>query len=132
MTHSLLRRLGYTATERHVRNAGRSGVANERGCWRLRHTFLQVDGVYGADMIIVDPAFREQFEIPRVTARYLKILASLPAVFIGSPTDLWWTVHHVCYEMMRAFSCTGLHFPPWRRVESMLTKWEMRLHATTR
>lgn len=66
-----------------------SGVA----CFRtLRHEFLAVAAGPGSDYegveYLVEPAFREQFEIPCPSPMYRELLDAVPAVFVGVASQL--------------------------------------------
>ena len=75
---------------------------------------------------IVDPAFREQFEIPHVSTRYAAILAHLPRVFIGTEERVGALVELLCSEIGAAFKLAGATLPPWRASPAMLSKWRPR------
>lgn len=75
---------------------------------------------------IVDPAFREQFEIPHVSTRYAAILAHLPRVFIGTEERVGPLVELLCSEIGAAFKLAGATLPPWRASPAMLSKWRPR------
>ena len=75
---------------------------------------------------IIDPKFREQFEIAHPTQRYSTVLAAAPADFVGTEERISPIVELVCVEMGAAFSTTGTALPPWRQPASMLSKWRPR------
>lgn len=93
----------------------------------LRHSFLLVTAPLGCACAgvdyIVEPHFREQFEISQPTARYGGLLAMLPAVFVGTAAELLPLVQLLCSEMTLAFEQHGLSLPPWRQSKSLLSKW---------
>jgi uncharacterized protein (TIGR01615 family) len=91
----------------------------------LRHEFLTVlgEGDYRDVPYIVDPAFKEQFEIPSPTPSYTALLDLLPAEFVGTSSRLVPLVQNLCAEMVASFEANALTLPPWRRAQSMLTKW---------
>ena len=78
---------------------------------------------------MVDPVFRDQFEIGKSTPRYASLLSSLPEVFIGPFENLTRLVLFLCAEMATSFAeaeggCVGV-LPPWRLPGSMLSKWSI-------
>lgn len=119
-----LRRLGYAVKIRTALGGGSGGA-----CLRsLRHSFLTVSvaGPTGAATYVVDPRFRDQFEIAHTTPRYSRILAAVGPEFVGSQDRLNKVVEILCAEMARAFSESGTPLPPWRQFAAMLSKWQPR------
>lgn len=104
----------------------RTALGGGPACFRnLRHEFLTVlgEGDYKDVPYIVDPAFKEQFEIPSPSASYAALLELLPTEFVGTSSRLVPLVQNLCAEMVASFEANGLTLPPWRRSQSMLTKW---------
>lgn len=104
----------------------RTALGGGPACFRnLRHEFLTVlgEGDYMDVPYIVDPSFKEQFEIPQPTAAYAALLELVPAEFVGTSSRLIPLVQTLCAEMVASFEANGLTLPPWRRSQSMLTKW---------
>ena len=77
-------------------------------------------------MYIVDPCFKEQFEIPHVNARYARILEDVPVSFIGTEEQVIAVVEIMSKEISRAFQQANATLPPWRQAASMLSKWQPR------
>ncbi len=75
---------------------------------------------------IVDPSFREQFEIAHVTPRYNCVLSEVPANFVGTEEQVAAVVEIMSKEISRAFQQAGATLPPWRHTASMLSKWQPR------
>ncbi|MEW5306798.1 MAG: hypothetical protein WDW36_009236 [Sanguina aurantia] len=104
-----------------VRTTTGGGLA----CFRqLRHKALIVQGAgdcTGTDFI-VDPSFRCQFEIAHPTSEYRSVLDALP-LFVGTPAQLVPIVGALCAEMAFSFQSRGMAVPPWRRKDSVLSKW---------
>eukprot|EP00882_Tetradesmus_deserticola_P000732 GHRQ01000799.1.p1 GENE.GHRQ01000799.1~~GHRQ01000799.1.p1 ORF type:complete len:347 (+),score=127.10 GHRQ01000799.1:165-1205(+) len=105
----------------------RTAIGGGPSCFRnLRHEFLTVlahEGDFKDSTLIVDPLFREQFAIPQPTATYQALLKLIPAEFVGTASRLIPIVQCLCAEMVASFESKGLTLPPWRRVQSMLSKW---------
>jgi uncharacterized protein (TIGR01615 family) len=125
-----LRRLGYGVKLRVALGGGWGGA-----CLRnLRHAFLAVQlpggsekGGGGADAeVLVDPRFREQFEIAHATPRYARLLEALAPEAAAPPARLAAAVGLLCAEMARAFAETGTPLPPWRQAAAMHSKWQPR------
>jgi uncharacterized protein (TIGR01615 family) len=126
-----LRRLGYPVRMRTALGGGWGGA-----CLRnLRHSFLAVtlpgaveaeDGGVGGGApqeVIVDPRFREQFEIAHSTPRYERVLAAVPLEAAAPRDRLHRAVELLCAEMARAFCAAATPLPPWRQTAAMLSKW---------
>ena len=60
-----------------------------------------------AGLYLVDPKFREQFQIAHPSPRYEALLAAVPAWFVGSEERLIPLVELLCAEMSAAFRATG-------------------------
>jgi uncharacterized protein (TIGR01615 family) len=116
----LLAQVGYHVTVRTAIGGGPSCFRN------LRHEFLTVlsnEGDFKDSTLIVDPLFREQFAIPQPTATYAALLELVPLEFVGTASRLIPLVQCLCAEMVASFEAKGLTLPPWRRAQSMLSKW---------
>lgn len=115
-----LSNMGYRV---HLRAAlgGGTGTA----CFHnLRHEFLVVSGDGPAEGIdfIVEPNFREHFEIPQITDRYAGLLEAIPSELVATEDQLTALVNLLCSEMSLAFERCGLSLPPWRQSKSLLSK----------
>ncbi len=83
-------------------------------------------GTQGHVNYIVDPSFREQFEIAHITPRYDCVLSEVPANFVGTEEQVAAVVEIMSKEISRAFQQAGATLPPWRHTASMLSKWQPR------
>mmetsp|Transcript_11841 Transcript_11841/g.31036 ORF Transcript_11841/g.31036 Transcript_11841/m.31036 type:complete len:189 (+) Transcript_11841:1195-1761(+) len=83
-------------------------------------------GITGS-YIVVDPCFREQFELRAqcATPRYEAVLALLPKVYVGHVDRLPLLVELLCEEMTVSFKTCGVPLPPWRKLTSLLSKWHL-------
>lgn len=59
------------------------------------------------ESVLVDPKFKEQFEIAHPTARYAALLDEVPPCFVGTEERLVALVELLCSEMSAAFRGTG-------------------------
>ncbi|KAH7623944.1 hypothetical protein Ndes2526B_g01194 [Nannochloris sp. 'desiccata'] len=141
-----LRKLGYPVKLRTALGGGWGG-----NCLRnLRHSFLAVTLTGSSNSnntaagsaaltnsstatsstspctVLVDPRFREQFEIAHPTPRYARILAEVPAELVAPADRLSKAVELLCTEMAVAFAATGTPVPPWRQAAAMMSKWQPR------
>lgn len=124
-----LRKLGYPVKLRTALGGGWGGA-----CLRnLRHSFLAVTlnpaspaTSPATTHVLVDPRFREQFEIAHPTPRYARILAEVAAELVAPAERLSKAVELLCAEMAVAFATTGTPVPPWRQPAAMLSKWQPR------
>ncbi|XP_028201977.1 uncharacterized protein LOC114386193 [Glycine soja] len=71
----------------------------------------------------MDLNFRAQFVIARPTQRFLKVLATVPDVFIRGAEELKHTISTTCDTVRRCFRSRGLLVPPWRKNRFMQNKW---------
>ena len=83
-------------------------------------------GKEGSGVYIIDPAFREQFDIAHATPRYQQILAAVPATFVGTEERLVALVRALCQEIQSVFLEQNATLPPWRDVAAQLSKWRPR------
>lgn len=119
-----LRRLGYGVKILTALGGGGGGA-----CLRnLRHSFLTVaqQGPSGHLLCVVDPKFREQFQIAHATQRYERVLEAVPEEVVMSNERLGKVVELLCVEVARAFQETGTPLPPWRQQAAMMSKWQPR------
>ena len=92
----------------------------------VKHVFVLVrdrrdeSGVLEA---VVDPSFREQFEIPRASARYEEVMRVVPSTFVGPMSHMMCGAVTVCREMERSFRDIGMVVPPWRKTKNVLNRW---------
>eukprot|EP00877_Chromochloris_zofingiensis_P013493 jgi/Chrzof1/8398/Cz03g09060.t1 len=121
LAHSLKQR-GYAVTIRHCLGGGDGDSCLKN----LRHSFLSCCPGNAAGCqtrYIIDPHFREQFQIAHPSARYASILEALPAAYVGPEDRIPPLVELLCWEMSLAFKAAGSLLPPWRHVQSMMSKW---------
>lgn len=131
-----LSQLGYSVAIRESLGGGSGGQ-----CLRnLRHSFLccmpeqrshthqphTANISRSSGVIIVDPTFRDQFDIAHKTLRYSAVIDALPAVLVCNSSKIQTLVELLCAEMSLAFHSTGTVLPPWRYTKSMLSKWQPR------
>ena len=58
-------------------------------------------------MYVIDPHFREQFEIARPTPSYKGLLAAIPEVVVLTETQCIQLVHLLCHELGECFKQVG-------------------------
>jgi uncharacterized protein (TIGR01615 family) len=127
---SILRsRHGYLVCVRRA-NASRRPKAYLR---QLRHDYLVVRGLAGdgsaaADSVLVDLQFRERFAIAHATPWYTKLLAALPADWVGPAAGLVPLVGLMAAGMRLCFKSAGVPLPPWREGRAMLSMWVPEAH----
>ncbi|KAI3424899.1 hypothetical protein D9Q98_008283 [Chlorella vulgaris] len=99
----------------------------QAGCLeKLRHEFIMCAGRADGSLAhwcLVDPRFRDQFGIGQPTAVYDRCLKAAPLEFVGTPLRLHALVETLCSEMAEAFASSQRTLPPWRKLNSMLSKW---------
>ena len=82
--------------------------------------------------LIIDPFFRDQFEMAKATPAYMRFMDELPEVLVTTEAQLRQLVKILCREMHEAFVKHGASIPPWRGKESLLSKWRLpRLYDPT-
>ena len=106
---------GFTACVRHG-----AGLPN---CQRLSHSFIVLNG--GKDTVfIVDPFFREQFQIGLRDDEYQDLLLkSVPEVFVGTPKALKSAARLICLAMQAALCRLDMPVAPWWDIPAILSKW---------
>ena len=113
--------LGYTA--RAVQAGRSSSVALS-----LKHTFVAVEYA-DADgrllEVIVEPHLRSHFMISRPSLLYSRLVDDLPDEFVGCGERLSRLCCFVADQMGTSFQLNGMTVPPWRNVQSLLTKWNL-------
>lgn len=77
-------------------------------------------------IVLVDPRFRDQFEIAHSTRRYANILKAVPDEAVATPDRLSKAVQLLCTEISFAFAEAATPLPPWRQTTAMLSKWQPR------
>ncbi|KAJ0244345.1 Uncharacterized protein HA466_0189940 [Hirschfeldia incana] len=80
---------------------------------------------------IVDIDFKSQFEIARPTAQYVRVLQSIPAIFVGRGEDLKRILRLVCDAARVSLRSRGLTLPPWRKNRYVQTRWLGSYKRTT-
>eukprot|EP00887_Chlorella_sp_A99_P005466 scaffold1.g5466.t1 len=129
-----LRAAGYACHIKRMLPTETSPV--ERSCLeKPRHSYIVCEGRAGKGggahtPCLADPAFREQFALAQPTRGFENLLKAAPAEFVGSTLRLRALVELLCAEMAEVFHSQGLPLPPWRRVESMLSKWLSQAELT--
>lgn len=74
--------------------------------------------------VLVDPFFRDQFELAAATPSYGAFLAaSVPGVFVGDRARLEATVRSVAAAIRHTHGVQGISLPPWRTLGALLSKW---------
>ncbi|XP_057490875.1 uncharacterized protein LOC130776626 isoform X2 [Actinidia eriantha] len=86
---------------------------------------MVMDMSHGGEAVrlIVDMDFRSQFELARPTSTYLKLLISLPDIFVGTEEKLMSVVSLLCSAAKQSLKERGLKVPPWRKAKYMQSKW---------
>lgn len=108
------------------RNNGRCSY--EYGKAVAKHTFITVFDDFDdmAQEVIVDIAFREQFQIARAcsTPRFQEALSLTPNVFVGTRANMICGARTLYSEMQRSFLHQNMSFPPWRNLSNILERWQ--------
>lgn len=114
-----LQSMGYAVG---IRRAMGGGVGGE--CLRnLRHSFLRVSLQGKKRVYIVDPYFRNQFDVQHPTPQYIRLFNTLPKIFVAPEDRVAQVVNLLCTEMLQVFKQSGTTLPPWRKATAMITKW---------
>lgn len=88
----------------------------------LRHSFIVVQSAEGD--LLVDPFFREQFELPVATPAYRAFLSnSVPEVFVGRCSDLDLLLGAISAAIASTCAHMGVPVPPWRSSSALRSKW---------
>ncbi|XRB24917.1 DUF506-domain-containing protein [Pseudoscourfieldia marina] len=89
----------------------------------LRWTFIEVDVPQTSSRIVVEPRFRESFDVAHPTPLLKKILNAIPEVFVGSTARLRTLVGVLSEHIRVSFHAQGIIVPPWRHEIAMTSKW---------
>lgn len=76
---------------------------------------------------IIEPRFKELFQIGPATPLFTGLLESVPQTFVGQPARLALLAELLSAESVRAFKEGGWTLPPWRTITSMLGKWGLKM-----
>jgi len=110
---------GYAVSIRKAVGGGNGGECLKN----LRHSFLRCS-MPGADSVyIVDPCFRDQFDVHRPTPGYMMLFEGIPETLVVPEERVPQVVNLLCTEMLQVFKHEGIIVPPWRKASSMITKW---------
>ncbi|KAK9830187.1 hypothetical protein WJX72_010189 [[Myrmecia] bisecta] len=94
----------------------------------LHHNFIRVINDSAAVPqrdVVVEPRFKEQFQIAHSTPAYDALLQAVPLDFVGTSTRLRALVELLCAEVAAAFQEQDRPLPPWRKLSSVLSKWRL-------
>jgi len=89
----------------------------------LRWIFIEVDVPQTSSRIVVEPRFRESFDVAHPTPLLKKILNAIPEVFVGSTARLRTLVGVLSEHIRVSFHAQGIIVPPWRHEIAMTSKW---------
>ena len=94
---------------------------------KFRHSFIVCTGRTGSSSVahycIVDPQFRDQFQLGQSSETYDAVLSVVSAEFVGSPVRLQSLANLLCAEIVEVYETHRLSLPPWRKSAAMLSKW---------
>jgi len=104
---------GFSTSDAHF--DGQRHIEAELLMCICRHAFITVVDWKERPEVpyIVDPLFKEQFELSKPSATYSAILRLLPQEFVGTAQRLIPLVQCMCAEMAASFESQGLALPPW-------------------
>ncbi|KAK1403904.1 Fidgetin-like protein 1 [Heracleum sosnowskyi] len=77
--------------------------------------------------LVVDIDFKSQFELARPTAAYMKLLGSVPPVFVGDTDKLNKVITFLCSAAKQSFKDNNIYMPPWRTFTFMQAKYKLSL-----
>ncbi|CAD7699245.1 unnamed protein product [Ostreobium quekettii] len=103
----------------------------------LHHEFLVVclegsdEGEEDAE-VVVELNLRDQFRVLNPTLRYSQIVDAIPEEYVGPAHKLSDLVELLCQEMASSFRCMGTTLPPWRRHQSMISRWRPKVYRDVR
>lgn len=93
---------------------------------QLSHAFIIINHLeQGTEALIVDPAFREQFQIGLQDKLYASQLEEhVPELFIGTASEMGPLIRRILRWMHAAFHRREISIPFWRNVEAMTSQWQ--------
>lgn len=99
-------------------------------CYRHAYLVVTVEDGPTPVTLLVDPLFREEFEVVRPSTQYQRLLQSMPESFVGTPQRLVAIIDLMSAQMEASFAHVGMCIPPWRSRNSLLSKWELQFGST--
>ena len=82
----------------------------------LNYAYVPLAGVPGAATYVIDPCFREQFEIANPTAQYSAVLAEVPREFVGTEERVTQLVELLSAELKKSFQVSHWLCVCWRNL----------------
>lgn len=73
---------------------------------------------------IIEWRFKDYFQTSKPTQRYNTVLDNIDQVFVGTKQQLKDLLKLLCVELHMSFCQQGQELPPWRRMESMMSRYE--------
>lgn len=120
-------RIGYGSA--HVVSSAAAATIKKGSFHSLRHEHISIN--LDNQEYIVDPSFKDHFEVPTTTTRYAAILDLIPDTVVVAPRrQLLSAVALLATELQRCFEARKVPLPPWRRFASLLSKWEAASQLT--
>lgn len=102
-------------------------VLHSKAYWTksMDNTFIvALDASSGSHVeYVVDPHFKETFNVGVMSANYSAVWHSLPQVFVGMPCQLQPVVQLLCEEVELSFLEAGRPCPPWREWAATINRW---------
>lgn len=96
-------------------------------CYRHSYLVVTVEDGPTPTTLLVDPLFREEFEVVRPSLQYQRLLQSMPVSFVGTPQRMVAIIDLMSAQMEASFANVGMCIPPWRSRNSLLSKWELQM-----
>lgn len=75
----------------------------------------------------MDIDFKSQFQVARPTAAYMKLLGSVPSLFVGDTDKLNKVITLLCSAAKQSFRDNNIYMPPWRTTTFMQAKYKISL-----
>ncbi|KAL1557871.1 hypothetical protein AAHA92_08406 [Salvia divinorum] len=91
------------------------------------HEFMDViarDNDGGTERYIIDIDFRSHFQIARAVKSYNAALSSLPAIYIGTMSNLKQLLQIMVEAATYSLEQNSMPLPPWRALPYLEAKWE--------
>ncbi|ONK70095.1 uncharacterized protein A4U43_C05F30210 [Asparagus officinalis] len=77
----------------------------------------------GPVRIIVEPNFKQEFEMARGNTEYNALVSVLPEIFVGKPERLRHVIKIMCGAAKKCMKDNKMHIAPWRKHKYVQSKW---------
>lgn len=115
---------GYTTRIARAGNPGCPEIHSKSWTIFKNMHHVSVQAHYEDRLWIIEWKFKDYFQTSKPTERYKAVLDSINEVFVGTIQQLKDILKFLCTELQMSFCEQGQELPPWRRLRSMMSRYE--------